>query len=67
MHGSENVKTAEVGCPEILKASFSKALCFRYEDTAQSDSMTVAWMGGVQYRSSFATLEIFAFLGCFAA
>jgi hypothetical protein len=66
MHGSENVKIAEVGCPEILKASFSEALCYNYEDTTQFDSMTVAWMG-VQYRSSFAALDIFALLGCYAA
>ena len=46
MHASENRKIAEVGCPEILKASFSKALCYSYEDISQSDSMTVAWMGG---------------------
>jgi len=66
MHVSEYVKIAEIGCPEILKASFSKALCYSYEDTKQSDSMIMAWVG-VQYRSSFATLEIFAFSGCYAA
>lgn len=57
---------AEVGCPEIFKASFSKALCYNYKYTTQSDSVTVAWMV-VQYMSNFATLEIFVLLDRYAA
>ena len=41
----KTLKKEEVGCSQILKASFSNSRRYNYEDTTQSDSITVAYTG----------------------
>ena len=41
----KTLKKEEVGCSEILKASFSNSRRYNYEDTTQSDSITAAYTG----------------------